>query len=69
MSDEPSIRVTAGAPTDEETAAVAAVFTQLLLEQSASSAPLPEQAGASDWLRSARGLRQPLPRGGRWQSR
>ena len=69
MTDEPAIRVTGGNPTDEETAAVAAVITQLMLEQSASTLPLAEQPGADGWSRSARGLRQPLPRGGSCQGR
>ena len=67
MTDEPLIRVTAGSPTDEETAAVAAVITQLMLEQSASTLPLHEQPGVDGWQRSARGLREPLPRDRGWR--
>ena len=65
MSDEPG--VVGGSPTDEEVAAVAAVLAEVQLERAASTLPLPEdEEERSAWERSARGLRQPLPRGA-WQ--
>ena len=57
------IRVVTGAPTDEETAAIAAVFAQLLLERSARVERLPEPQHRSGWDRSRRALRSPLDRG------
>ncbi len=68
MSDDPGLRVTGGTPTDEETAAIAAVFTLAALERAASTAPLDEQPRPDGWLRSARNLRGPLPRGGAWNA-
>ena len=67
MTDDPTLRIVSGTPTDEETAAIAAVFTQLALEEAASSLPLPETAPPTAWQRSTRTLRTPLPLGTAWQ--
>lgn len=64
MTDDP-IRVVGGSPTDEETAAVAALFTRLLLERAATSAPLPAEERRDAWQRSTRRLRRPLGEGWR----
>ena len=65
-----AIRVVGGLPDDDETAAIAAVLTQLRLERATSTLPLPPSGpeGPSAWSRSARALREPLPRR-TWQSR
>jgi hypothetical protein len=55
------LRVVAGSPTDEETAAIAALFSRLLLEQDASPLPLPTAPARSGWDRSIRPLRGPWP--------
>jgi hypothetical protein len=68
VSDE-SIRVVAGSPTDEETAAIAALFTGLLLEQAVSSDPLPGAPRRSEWDRTKRALRAPWPAEKHWQDR
>ena len=68
MTDEP-IRVVAGSPTDEETAAVAALFNELLLERAASALPLPADPARSRWDRTRRSLRQPWPVDRSWQDR
>ena len=57
---DPSIQVVAGSPTDEETAAVAALFTHLALEGAASALPLPSKPVRSAWDRSARPIRLPF---------
>ena len=57
------IFVASGAPTDEETAAIAAVFAQLALERAATVEQLPGPARRSAWDRSRRPLRTPLDRG------
>ncbi len=64
MTDDP-IRVIGGSPTDDETAAVAALFTRLMLERAATSAPLPAEQRRNAWQRSTRRRRQPL--GGDWR--
>ncbi|MGN6446623.1 acyl-CoA carboxylase subunit epsilon [Amnibacterium sp.] len=73
MSDGPDgarpIQVLAGSPTDEETAAIAALFSGLLLERSASSDPLPETPVRSAWDRTRRPLRGPWPAEKHWQDR
>ena len=68
MTDEP-IRVVSGSPTDEETAAIAALFTGLLLERAASALPLPADPAGSNWERTRRSLRQPWPANRGWQDR
>jgi hypothetical protein len=50
-------RVLGGAPTEEEAAAIAAVFAQLLLEQAVAHAQLPAEAPPTRWERSIRPLR------------
>ena len=61
MTDALPIRVIAGSPTDEEIAAIAALFTHLLLERSASTEALPGAPVRSAWERTARPLREPWP--------
>ena len=67
--DVAPIRVVGGSPTDEETAAIAALFSGLLLERSASSDPLPETPARTAWDRTRRSLRAPWPTDGHWQDR
>ena len=61
------IRVIAGSPTDEETAAIAALFSGLLLEQAVSAEPLPDGDSRTAWERSKRSLRAPWPTDAQWQ--
>jgi hypothetical protein len=61
VTDPLPIRVIAGSPTDEETAAIAALFSHLLLERAASTEALPGAPVRSAWERSARAIRQPWP--------
>jgi hypothetical protein len=63
------IRVIAGSPTDEETAAIAALFSTLLLERSVSTEPLPQRPARSEWDRTKRALRAPWPAEKHWQDR
>jgi hypothetical protein len=63
------IRVIAGSPTDEETAAIAALFSGLLLEQAVSTEPLPSTPAQSNWNRSRRSLRAPWPADKDWRDR
>ena len=69
MTDGLPIRVVAGSPTDEETAAIAALFSGLLLEQAASSDALPDAPARTAWDRTRRSLRAPWPTEGHWQDR
>jgi hypothetical protein len=50
-------RILAGSPTEEEAAAIAAVFAQLLLEQAVAHAELPAEQPPTRWERSIRPLR------------
>jgi hypothetical protein len=61
------IRILAGSPTDEETAAIAAVFSELLLEQAVSSLPLEAEPVRSSWDRTKRALRAPWPVDRQWR--
>ena len=61
MTDPLPIKVIAGSPTDEETAAIAALFSHLLLERAASTEALPGGPAPSAWARTARPLRRPWP--------
>jgi hypothetical protein len=63
------IRVITGSPTDEETAAIAALFSGLLLERAISSLPLPTQPVRSNWDRTRRSLRAPWPTERDWRDR
>jgi len=63
------LEVVAGSPTDEETAAVAAVFTGLLLERAVSAEPLPTVPVRSNWDRTRRSLRGPWPAEKDWRDR
>jgi hypothetical protein len=54
-SDGP--RILAGSPTEEEAAAIAAVFAQLLLEQAVAHAELPAERPPTRWEQSIRPLR------------
>jgi hypothetical protein len=70
VSDAPlPIRIISGSPTDEESAAIAALFSGLLLEQAASPLPVPNPAGRSNWDRTRRALRAPWPVDRRWRDR
>jgi hypothetical protein len=69
VSDPLPIRVLSGSPTDEETAAIAALFSGLLLEQAVSTEPLPDQPVRSAWDRSKRALRGAWPVEKHWQDR
>ena len=68
MTDLP-IRVVSGSPTDEETAAIAALFTGLLLERAAASLPLPPRPVRSAWARGTRFDDVPFPRDEAWRAR
>ncbi len=50
-------RILAGSPTEEEAAAIAAVFAQLLLERAAARSEVPPERVRSAWERSVRPLR------------
>ena len=50
-------QILAGSPTEEEAAAIAAVFVQLLLEQAAVRAEVPPKRARSAWDLSIRPLR------------
>jgi hypothetical protein len=63
------IRIISGSPTDEETAAIAALFSGLLLEQAVSTLPLPGAPGRSNWDRTRRSLRAPWPMEKDWRDR
>jgi hypothetical protein len=60
-----SIRFVTKGVTPEEVAAVTAVLTAALREQSRAPEPRIPQRGPSPWARSARSLRQPLVGGWR----
>ena len=67
MTDAPeSPRILGGSATDDEIAAIAAVFAQLQLERAAAVRVLPTQAAPSLWLRTLRALRQPGDTVGDW---
>jgi hypothetical protein len=51
------LRILAGSPTEEEAAAIAAVFAQLLLEQAVARAELPAEQPPNRWERTIRPLR------------
>jgi len=68
VTDEP-IRVVAGSPTDEETAAIAALFSGLLLERAVSTEPLPADPAGSNWDRTLRPLRGRWPTNTGWRDR
>jgi hypothetical protein len=63
------IRVISGSPTDDETAAIAALFGELLLERSVSTDALPEEPVRSSWDRTRRTLRAPWPTEKDWRHR
>ena len=67
MSDETPFRVVAGSPTDEETAAVAALLSRLLQERAASPLPLDTEPVRSAWDRTSRTLRAPWPTERDWR--
>jgi hypothetical protein len=69
MTDDLPIRVIAGSPTDEETAAIAALFSGLLLERAVSALPLPGDPSGSNWDRTRRPLRQAWPAARNWRDR
>jgi Acyl-CoA carboxylase epsilon subunit len=51
------LRILAGSPTEEEAAAIAAVFAQLLLEQAVARAEVPAEQPPTRWERTMRPLR------------
>jgi hypothetical protein len=60
-------RILAGSPTEEEAAAVAAVFAQILLERAAARAEVPREHRPNGWQRSIRPLRRwNQDQGGGW---
>lgn len=61
--------VIGGSPTDDELAAVAAVFASLLIERAASNRRVPPARRTSAWDRQRRVLRTPWPRDARWTDR
>jgi hypothetical protein len=62
------LRVVAGAPSDEELAAVTAVLTALEAEAAVAARSTPRGAPRSAWSDRAARLRRPLDRGpGRWR--
>jgi hypothetical protein len=63
------IRVIAGSPTDEETAAIAALFSGLLIDRAISVDALPEAPVRSAWDRTRRSLRAPWPVEKQWRDR
>jgi hypothetical protein len=66
VSDAPeSPRVLGGSATDDEVAAIAAVFAQLQLERAAAVQALPPTVAPSAWERSRRALRRPCGGEGR----
>ena len=67
MTDAPeSPRVLGGSATDDEIAAIAAVFAQLQLERAAAVQAIPPTVAPSAWERSRRALRRPSDTEGRW---
>jgi hypothetical protein len=61
-------RILAGSPTEEEAAAIAAVFAQLLLEQAVARAELPAEQPPTRWERTMRPLRHwDRRQGSSWQ--
>ena len=67
MTDAPeSPRILGGSATEDEIAAIAAVFAQLQLERAAAVQALPAQAAPSLWMRTLRALRQPGTTDGHW---
>ncbi|MGN6743859.1 MAG: acyl-CoA carboxylase subunit epsilon [Amnibacterium sp.] len=67
MTDSPeSPRILAGSATEDEVAAIAAVFAQLQVERAAAVEALPQDAAPSAWMRDRRALRSPLQPGMRW---
>lgn len=70
MTEEPlPIRIIGGSPTDEETAAIAALFSRLLLEQAVSALPLQKAPDRSSWDRSRRAVRTRWPPDKDWRDR
>ena len=51
-------RILAGSPTEEESAAIAAVLAQLMLEQAVARAEVPAEQPPTRWERTMRPLRR-----------
>jgi hypothetical protein len=67
VTDAPeSPRVLGGSATDDEVAAIAAVFAQLQLERAAAVTAIPPAVARSAWDRSRRALRRPHDTDGPW---
>ena len=67
MTDAPeSPRVLGGSATDDEVAAIAAVFAQLQLERAAAVQAIPPALAPSAWARTRRAVRRPFDIEGRW---
>jgi hypothetical protein len=58
VTDADVPRILAGSPTEEEAAAIAAVFAQLLLEQAMARAELPAEQPPTRWERVMRPVRR-----------
>ena len=68
MTDAPeSPRVLGGSATDDEIAAIAAVFAQLQLERAAAVQAIPPTVAPSAWERSRRALRRASDALGGWR--
>jgi hypothetical protein len=57
VTDAVPPRVFAGSPTDDESAAIAALFAELLVARAAAAEPLQEERARSEWERTMRPLR------------
>jgi hypothetical protein len=57
VTDADVPRILGGSPTEEEAAAIAAVFAQLMLEQAVARAELPAEQPPTRWERATRPLR------------
>jgi hypothetical protein len=58
VTDPAGPHIVAGSPTDDENAAIAAVFAQLLVERAAVATPIHQERTRSAWERSRRPLRR-----------
>jgi len=58
VTDPVPPRVVAGSPTDDESAAIAALFAELLVARAAAAEPLQQERVRSEWERTMRPLRR-----------
>jgi hypothetical protein len=59
VTDPVTPRVVGGSPTDDESAAIAALFAELLVARAAAAEPLQQERAHSEWERTMRPLRTP----------